>query len=127
MIKVINNKDKYQCIASNGKFEIIADATEDKGGKNKGFRPHELLEAAFATCLNMSIRMRADKLGINISKVLINIEIDRSIPEDAVFIYKIELDGNLSDDEKQKLYETVKLCPVHNTLSRKIKFISHFD
>ena len=37
-----------------------SDNTPDKGGKGAGFRPHELLEAALACCMNMSVRMYAE-------------------------------------------------------------------
>jgi putative redox protein len=42
----------------------IVDTTSGKGGYGDGFHPHELLEAALATCMNMTIRMYAQKHAI---------------------------------------------------------------
>lgn len=38
----------------------MPDTTPDKEGANHGFRPHELLEAASASCMNMTLRMYAE-------------------------------------------------------------------
>lgn len=38
----------------------MPDTTPDKKGANHGFRPHELLEAASASCMNMTFRMYAE-------------------------------------------------------------------
>jgi len=122
MISVVSKINKYQCKATNGKFEIMADATKDMGGKNDGFRPHELLEAAFATCLHMSIRMRADKLGLKTSDVKVDVEIDKKHPEKTVFNYKLEINGDLNEEERKKLNKTAQDCPVHKTLSKNILF-----
>ncbi|MFC2137816.1 OsmC family protein [Bacteroidota bacterium] len=122
MIQVKSNNNKYQCEVSNGRFVMKADATKDKGGMNEGFRPHELLEAAFATCLNMSVRMRADKLGIKVIDVYVEVEVNKEHPTETFFNYKLEIDGDLSIDERTKLNETAKICAVHNTLMKNLSF-----
>ena len=122
MIKCKSEKEKMLCSLTNRKHTLYSEATLDKGGKYNGFRPHELLEAAYATCLNISVRMRADKLGITVKEVFVEVEIDRNNPEEAVFKYILEIEAEISDKDGAKLMETANLCAVHNTLSRNIKF-----
>lgn len=52
--------------------------TPDKGGGNQGFRPHELLEAALATCMNIHLRMYAANHGIELGEVTTKVTLDRS-------------------------------------------------
>ena len=56
----------YYTYFTNSKHEFFADAPPAKGGSDAGFRPHELLEASLACCLNMWLRMYADKNGIEL-------------------------------------------------------------
>ena len=64
MIRANSTPENYLTTVSNGEFTLPADTTADKGGGGQGFRPHDLLEAALASCMNMSLRMAAQKAGI---------------------------------------------------------------
>ena len=48
MISTTSEAQPFRVQFSNGKHTALADATQDKGGGESGFRPHELLEAALA-------------------------------------------------------------------------------
>jgi putative redox protein len=107
---------------SNGKQTTNADTTPDKGGGGLGFRPHELLEAALATCMNMHLRMYASNHGIELGDVITTVSLDRNSQEEAVFNYSIELSGQLADEQRKKLLEIAETCPVHRTLDKKLSF-----
>ena len=109
---------------SNGKQTRSADTTPDKGGGDSGFRPHELLEAALATCMNMNLRMYAANHGIELGNVSTTVSLDRNSPLEAVFNYSIELSGQLDDEQRKKLLEIAETCPVRRTLSKKLTFRS---
>jgi len=87
-----------------------------------GFRPHELLEAALATCVNMHVRMYAANHQIALKTVTTTVSLDRRDPETAVFTYSLELAGNLSAEERQKLLRVAETCPVRKTISRTLIF-----
>jgi putative redox protein len=117
-----NEKIKYQCRVSNERDSVLSDTTEDKGGTGVGFRPHEFLEAALASCINMTLRMKAEKEGIALDTVKVTVTLDRSNAEISDFIYSVKLDDNMKQDDKEKLFECLKYCPVRKTLSKKIEF-----
>jgi putative redox protein len=121
MIRCKSGEAQYQSLFSNGKFDGFSDATEDKGGRGSGFRPHELLEAALASCMNIHLRMYADHHGIPLSEVMTQVSLHRSAGE-VVFEYAIELDGSLPDDQRNKLMQIAETCPVRLTLSNDISF-----
>jgi putative redox protein len=122
MIRTENEEINYKTKFSNGELSAFSDTTIDKGGNNSGFRPHELLEAAVASCMNMHIRMFAENYNIDVSEVKTEVSLNRKEPKSAVFEYKIEVDGKLSELERGKLLQIVQSCSVKKTLSKRINF-----
>jgi len=64
MICATSESIPFQTRFSDGEHEGLADTTADKGGGNSGFRPHDLLAAAVASCINMTVRMYAERHAI---------------------------------------------------------------
>lgn len=120
MITATSGEPKYQVQFTDGLHEGVSDTTEDKGGGNSGFRPHDLLEAALATCLNMWLRMYADNHHIAVSQIETTVTLDRSRDDEVVFNYSLEISGQVTIAEKQKLTAAAATCPVHKTLSKKL-------
>jgi putative redox protein len=115
---------RYQTRFSDGAHHRISDTTADKGGSHSGFRPHDLLEAALASCVNMAVRMCADNHAIPLRSVTTRVSLDRSDADDVVFRYEVELDGELTQEQKDKLSHAANACPVRRTLSKRIRFES---
>jgi len=122
MIKTILKQPDYQTHFTNGTNVCISDTTIDKGGSGAGFRPHELLEASFATCMNMSMRMYAREHSIPLSFVSTIVTLNRNKPDEVSLEYNINFPDNLSEANRQTLLEVIKSCPVRKTLSKKITF-----
>ena len=123
MIISRSSERKLKIVFSNGRNEGIADAIEEHGGKGEGFRPHDLLEAALATCLNMAIQMNAENLNIPLSQVTTTVNLDRSSPMDTVFKYSIDLGDGLTSEQREQLLGQGKTCAVRQTLMRDISFV----
>ena len=120
MIKARNGGRNYQVHFSNGSHSGIADTTEDKGGGDSGLRPHDLLEAALATCLVMWLKMYGDSHNLDTNGVEATVSLDRSKPEEVVFEYSLFFPDGLNEKEKQKLSSIACSCPVHRTLGKTI-------
>ena len=123
MIVSVSAKTPYATIFTDGKREATCDTIPDKGGSGSGFRPLDLLEAAFACCLNITIRRYADKHKIPLAEAKVSVSLNRdNNPEQTVFEYGIELQGDLTAEQRQKLMELAALCTVKKTLSKQISF-----
>jgi putative redox protein len=120
MITAKSQEQNYRVLFSDGSHLGRSDVTEDKGGSNSGFRPHDLLEAALATCLNIWLRMYAHNQGISIANVEATVSLDRSRSDEVIFNYSLDISGPLTSAEKQTLLAAAKTCPVHKTLSKKL-------
>ena len=122
MITATSQTARYQTLFSDGVHQGFADAPADNGGQGDGFRPHELLEAALASCVSMTVRMYADHHAIPLNSVTAKVTLDRSHPDETVFQYEIDVEGDLTPEQKDKLLHAASACPVRKTLSKRIRF-----
>lgn len=122
MIRADSQPTKYQTQFSNGAHVSVSDTTSDKGGSNLGFRPHELLEAALASCMNMSLRMCAEKHAIPLSSISVAVSLNRSNPDNPLFEYSVQFRGEISESQKDQPLSALERCPVRNTLSKPLRF-----
>ena len=122
MIRANSQPARYLTQFTNGEHVCASDTTPDKGGGNLGFRPHELLEAALASCMNMTLRMIAEKHDIPVSGVSVAVSLNRSAAEGPTFEYSVEFRSLLSQDQKEQLLSALDSCPVRTTLSKPLHF-----
>ncbi len=106
MIVSTGNKDTYITRMSNHRNEIYSDTTESNGGSGQYFRPHDLIEAGFASCLNITARMVVNSMNLA-----------------SIFIYQIDIEGQLDEKSKRTVLKKVMNCPVRKTLSKQLEFI----
>lgn len=124
MISASSETPRYRTRFSNGAHEAMADTTPDKGGGAAGFRPHELLEAALACCVNMSMRIVAENHAIPLDAVTTRVRLERGA-EGAVFRTEIEIHGDaLTPEQREMVMRAAEACPVRRTLSGSIRFES---
>jgi putative redox protein len=122
MIRTASERPNYKTLFTNARSTALADVPPDKGGSDLGFRPHELLEAALACCMNMSLRVFAEEHSIPLSSASTTVSLDRSRPDETCFEYSVQLSGDLSDADRERLLECVKSSSVRQTLSKKLTF-----
>lgn len=114
----------YRTKFSDGVHESFSDVTAKDGGQSAGFAPHQLLEAALATCINITVRMYADRHEIPLRGVTTNTGITRPQPGEVLFSYEVAFEGDLTEEQKQKLARAAQACPVRRTLSQNLRFES---
>jgi putative redox protein len=122
MITAKGDTTHYLTSFTNGKYEAFSDNTSEKGGQGAGFRPHELLEASIACCMNMWLRIYADNHDLQLDETITKVWVKRDNLEEAKFEYSIELKGMLTDEQRSKLMRVAETCPVRQSLSRKLSF-----
>ena len=122
MIKCYSKKAPFDTRFTNGKHEAHCDAPAAKGGADAGFVPYELLEAAFAGCINIWLRKYAADHDIPLTGVMTQVVLDRQTPGEAVFRFGVELNGALTEDQRRELLQAAHSCPLAQTLIGKILF-----
>jgi putative redox protein len=122
MIKTQSGDAPYLVRFTNGTQEALADVLPMKGGQGAGFGPHELMEASLATCINMWIRMQADKENIPVGAISVSVNLKRDDPNERIFEYSINIDGTLPEQQRAMLLQLADDCPVRKTLCKRISF-----
>jgi putative redox protein len=123
MVKVSGNitTSHYKTVLSNARNELIGDEPKSNGGTDLGFSPGELLCSALATCTCVTLRMYADRREWNLEKVEVNITMEKDTTKNITNIErKIQLFGNLTDEQRTRLMEIAEQCPIHKTLTNPI-------
>lgn len=101
---------------------IMADEPLDKGGKDTGFSPKELLAGALAACTSATVRMYADRKGWDLEAVKLEIELEWDELANKTNIRRnLQLLGNLDETQKARLLTVANSCPVHKILSHPIE------
>lgn len=127
MIHADSLPEQFLTRFTNGEQIGLSDTTPDKGGGNRGFRPHELLEAALATCMNMSLRMYAKQHDLPLAGATVVVSLNRNSPDGPTFVYKIQLHGEITREQAKLLLSIAESCPVRATLSKGLRFAADPD
>jgi len=122
MIIAESGSEKYLTKLSNGSISISSDTTQSKGGGGEYFRPHDLLCAGLASCLNISVRMVLEKMNLKYEKIITTVDMNRDQEESTTFLYDVDIIGNIDNDIKESILSKVVNCPVRKTLSKNIGF-----
>jgi len=102
---------------------IYADEPEDMGGTDEGMPPAALLLASLGSCTAITLRMYADRKNIPLDSIKIHLAISREdqLDEGKTITVKLELNGDLTTDELNRLVEISEKCPIHKILTNPIR------
>jgi putative redox protein len=114
-----------------GNHKLVGDEPVASGGNDAGPSPYDYLLTALGTCTSMTVKMYADLKKIPLEQVVVTLNYDKVHAQDcencendtALMDHidrKIELLGNLTDEQRDKLLTIANKCPVHRTLTSKI-------
>jgi putative redox protein len=123
----------YRTEITAGKHTIIADEPLSMGGRDLGPNPYDLLMSAVGACVGMTLRMYAERKKWDLQEVHVHLSHQRIHARDCtdcksnngyVHIINKELNliGDLSEKQLDRLKEISDRCPVQKTLMNEVKF-----
>jgi putative redox protein len=114
-------------------FDVVLDQPENMGSSDLGPRPSELLLAALAACHEVTYRLYADAMDIDLQDVAVSVtgvsdargffNVDDEVDAGFSEVYgEINIVSDASDEDLERLRQTVnRHCPVLDDLRKPLK------
>ena len=100
----------------NGRHTIVVDEPADKGGADSGPTPRELLPAALASCIAITLRLYAERKGWSLRGLEVHVAMDDEVRPPRYGV-AVELPAHLDEDQRERLMRVAGKCPVHRLLA----------
>ena len=118
---------KYAQTINAGRHWLRADEPQSIGGDDSGLTPYQLLSASIGACTSMTIRMYADRKNWLLGRISVRVHHEKIHAKDCVecenkegrvdrIEREIQIEGELTDEQRTRLLEIADKCPVHRTL-----------
>lgn len=122
---------KFQNTVLAGKHRMFADEPESYGGLDSGPSPYDYLSIALGACTSMTLRMYAERKGMELGRISVEVSHAKIHSQDCVecdherqasntrvdrFSRVISIEGGAPEGMEAKLLEIADKCPVHKTL-----------
>lgn len=136
-VKVRLFGDSYTSEIKTPFHHLLSDEPEKYGGKNLGPNPYDLLMASLGACTVMTLKMYADRKKWDIQEISVYMNHDKVHLQDSEnfensgakvsrFTRTLEVEGEITQEMKDKLLEIADKCPVHRTLHDEIVIETSF-
>lgn len=122
---VETGRGKFQLRLQTGRHQLLADEPSDFGGLDTGPSPFQLLAAALASCMTMTVRLYADRKGWLVRRIRTGVGHSRDPdqqPRDR-FDVRLTFDGELDTEQRRRLVEIAGKCPVHRVVTEGARFM----
>jgi putative redox protein len=129
---VTRTQQSYTTEIMAGQHSLTADEPESVGGLDLGPSPYDLLAASLGACTGMTLRMYANRKEWPLEEIIVHVKHQKIYDQDCQncddpakkidhMERVIEVKGDLSSEQRQRLSEIADKCPVHKTLHASIQ------
>ena len=126
-VSVVAGVEKYAQKICVGPHVLSADEPADIGGKDVGPSAQELVSAGLGACVGITVQMYAQRHAWPLRGVQVSLSHSRALANNTSgsgpamgmvdqFEIAVSFTGDLSKDQRNRLFEIANRCPVHRML-----------
>ena len=112
--------EEYQTELQVGTHTLIADEPKSSGGKDKGPQPGDFFRMSLASCTAITLRMYANRKKIDVQQIRVSVS-NGPTTDKTILQTNIEITGNITEEQRARMMQIAKLCPVHKMLTHPIE------
>ena len=124
----------YRTEVTVGEHTFVADEPRSVGGGGAGPTPYDYLLGALGACTAMTMRMYAARKGWPLEAAVVRLRNARNYAQDCAdcearpvgfrrIERRVEMNGPLTDEQRQRLLAIADRCPVKQTLAHGIEVV----
>jgi len=122
-----NTGDIYKTELKSNHHLFIADELPEVGGKDEGPAPGDYLCMSLASCKAITLRMYAQRKNwkIDVIKVKVNLVKGSDVESgNNTFFSEVEIKGDITDEQRTRMLQIAKVCPIDKLLTKPSDSIS---
>ncbi len=125
-IRATIGQSHYTTTLEAGNHSLLADEPASMGGADKGPSAGTLLKMSLAACTAITLRMYADRKGWPLEKIVVEVDFRRDVDR-TTFLRRVEVQGDLDEQQQKRILQIAKACPVHKILTGPIEIETWLD
>lgn len=110
---------------TDGTHQIVSDIEVEKGGADEGFTPHELIEAALGACTAQTLELYAGRKGWDLTNLKVEVQITKEERGETGISVHLTFGEQNTPEQRERLMEISKKCPIHKLLTSNVKIESY--
>lgn len=122
-----NNGEVYKTELKINQHILIADELPEAGGKDEGPAPGDYLCMALASCKAITLRMYAQRKNWKADVIKVKASLVKGSDMESgnnTFFCEIEINGDINDEQKKRMLEIAKACPIDRSLRKPSDIVS---
>ena len=123
-----NSGGVYRTALHSQGFTLLADEPVSAGGNNEGPSPGDLLCMSLASCKAITLRMYAQRKGWGVGEIDVRVNLVKVTGNEGIsvtrFVCEVSTTGVLTSEQKQRLLQIEKACPISKLLTQGAEVVS---